>query len=136
MCLDVVYRGKQKREAIAKLARTFYVWKWLTLDKVRHETTFGVEIHEGQMVAPYRGPAYSTPTDRKRRLAHPLDGMRAYRSGWHAYIHRLDSGMTRCIVHKKHIQAIGLQSGRPCVVLSHITFPRKCGQRPRKRVKR
>ena len=59
MCLDVVYRGKQKKEALAKLPDEFPVAK-----------------------------------------------------------------------KKKHVVTIGEQSGRVVVVLSHITFPKKCGKKP------
>lgn len=31
MCLDVVYRGKQKKEALAKLPESGYYWKSVTL---------------------------------------------------------------------------------------------------------
>lgn len=140
MCLDVVYRGKQKREALAKLPDEFVVWKVVRqyADGNRKPLCFGQDcsLEAGEMAAPYRGGTGE-----------------GYRAGWHANLSRegvvafvLRTGWSRvsfpyeedgaigipiikCKAKKKHIVAIGEQCDRKVVVLSHITFPKKCGVR-------
>jgi len=135
MCLDVVYRGKREKEALSKLPEEFYVWKWLDfVSAVPCTSCSRDEVHAGEMKAPYLGDAYrlpprydkcSTYTERNK-----LSGPHAYKSGWHAYLRRNGVGVvnTRCLAKKKHIRAIGEQDGCVVVVLSHITFPKKCGK--------
>ena len=136
MCLDVVYRGKRKKEALAKLPDEFPVWKRLSYwcnnpDPVwRTWAEPSIRVYSGEMKAPYLGTAYGSPhSPEQRRLHSPIKGERAYPCGWHAYITRQDRSNTRCLAKKQHIRAIGEQDGEIVVVLSHITFPNKCGKR-------
>lgn len=125
MCLDVVYRGKQKREALAKLPDEFYVWKHLMEDDDGYWTSSDSKkdrVFAGQMKAPYLGPAYRTPV----RHGRPLTGQKAYKSGWHAWRQKGEDEI-RCRAFKRHIVSIGSQFEDTVVVLSHITFPKKCG---------
>jgi hypothetical protein len=129
MCLSRVYRGKEKREALAKLPDTFCVWKRLLSsgDGIYLCCLAGDRIHAGRMRASYLGMAYEIPNDRYSTRNEPMKGRDAYRCGWHAYRQNVTGGV-RCTAHKKDVRAIGVQTGRIVVVLSHITFPRKCGK--------
>ncbi len=130
MCLNRIFRGKEKREALAILPETFRVWKYLYHGEYDGWwTEFSRErVYAGQMKASYLGRARYGPS-----IGHALWGPKAYQSGWHAIVSSGHPGYrgdfnTRCLAHKRHIRAIGLQGGRLCVVLSHITFPKKCGK--------
>lgn len=137
MCLSVVYRGKQRRESLAKLPEKFYCWKYLSYHPLPGESlpfTTPVAIrhvHAGEMKADYLGPAYNYPYGDDVEI----QGKGAYKSGWHAYVAkcRPRDYNTKCWAEKKHIRAIGEQGGKLCVVLSHITFPAKCGKPEDKR---
>lgn len=132
MCLDRVFRGKEKREALAKLPNKFVVGKIVRFDvgDAFWTTEFSprTKIRAGRMRAPYLGLAYKYPV---RCSGERLRGKKAYRAGWHAYLRfKLNSGHTRCVAYKKDIRAIGVDKDQVVVVLSHITFPKKCGRAP------
>lgn len=131
MCLDVVYRGKDKKEALAKLPDEFPVWKvlWRTENGQWVTDTCRAFCRAGEQQADFLGMSKS---------AYPEDPR--YRCGWHAFLRRKGAvgwmdGVTgaghivRCMAKKKHIRTIGIQTGHVVVVLSHITFPKKCGVR-------
>lgn len=138
MCLSVVYKGKQKREAIAKLPEKFWVWKRAKFDgAVCRPTTFSHKCdayYSGRQKASYLGVARCV--DDPRRSA-------GYRAGWHCYRRRDDAAqwltlqdtMLRCQARRRDIIAIGKQNEGDkgvTIVLSHLTFPAKCGRRPKK----
>ena len=129
MCLTTVSRGKQKKEVLSKLPETFHVYKQVRCRaKEGYTTYFGIPIHAGEMKAPYLGMAYLCPGDKGKHGHKPLRGERKYRCGWHAYTDKAVDNDITCFAKKKHIRAIGMQDDVPCVVLSHITFPKKCGR--------
>jgi hypothetical protein len=134
MCLSRVFRGKEKREALAKLPDEFPVWKYLHNESLlglpSWFTEFSLErVFAGEMRASYLGKARTGPGRRSNAIRSKL---RAYMAGWHAYVKRPPSFWsrtnTRCVAKKKHIREIGMQDGCLVVVLSHITFPKKCGK--------
>ena len=138
MCLDVVYRGKQKKESLAKLPDEFPVWKMVRVDlngKYR-PLVFGtttIQLYCGEMVA--ASGRYPVPSYKLGWHANPSrSGTREFAraNGWSTAIpEQYDAQafqIIKCLAKKKHIVAIGSQDGHVVVVLSHITFPKKCGK--------
>jgi len=131
MCLTVIYRDKQRQEALAKLPEKFVVWKVAeTRNGQYYSLSYGSKDgpwRPGRRKAGYSGPA-------RVYLSRKLAG---YQSGWHAFRSHKEAAtcsgvVVRCLAEKKHILAIGQQwisSDNVTVVLSHLTFPTKCGKR-------
>lgn len=132
MCLSRVLRGDERQRVLRTLPKTFYVWKYLNHYPDGWFTAYSIDrVCAGQRKAPYLGPAKSGPCG-----SDVLKGKRAYRSGWHAIVSNGRPGNrgeynTRCVARKRHVREIGWQGDKLCVVLSHITFPRKCGAAPK-----
>jgi hypothetical protein len=134
MCLDVVYRGKQKKEALAKLPDEFPVWKVLKM--WLGELVTGdryTPVDSGELKAPYLGELDCGELD--------CEPNGSYLAGWHAFTdaesastYRMGSEeVVQCAAKKCHVREIGGQYVRSSalgqvVVLSHITFPKKCGK--------
>jgi len=132
MCLDRVFRGKEEREALAKLPEKFVTYK----------AVHAIDGHFRSL--------FVNKTTRfwlGRRLKAKRESIWAgkggtYVSGFHTWMVRakakeqVDRGFNRdvleCISHKKDVVAIGRQDRAVVVVLSHITFVVKCGEAPRK----
>ena len=128
MCLDVVYRGKQKREAIAKLPEKFPVWKVCTKRNGKYYPWVIGEYDEDYRLFAGRQKAKSDLPS----------------CGFHAFLTKetaerfATAPIIECVARRRDIRQIGHPNWLDSVgvVLSYCTFPKKCGQRPRKRGKR
>lgn len=102
MCLDTVYRGKQKRAALAKLPESGYYWK-----AVKQINTVFYPIYKQQGI-PYKTGMNTTKAK--------FDKYANYRTGYHLYRNRNDANTivygggrksVRCKISKNDIVAIG-----------------------------
>lgn len=108
MCLGTVYRGKKKREALASLPETMYVWKvvrvWIGEKKYRsqayHFPSFPFRAGWNKTRPRYLGEGYLVAYHSFRKKSAAL---------W--WIERSSGNvrLIRCKVLKKDIVAIGLQ---------------------------
>ena len=115
MCLDTVYRGKQKKEALAKLPDSGYYWK---------------------VVRPFDGKYYPLvkhlPNNNPFRLGWNRTKSRwvgiGYKTGFHLYKTKEGARgwagvIIRCKVEKRNIIAIGDQEGL-CIVTTRFWCPK------------
>jgi hypothetical protein len=124
MCLSVVYRGREKKEALAKLPERFYVWK--VMRKIRNG------FQAPHQYIRYHGGKLKFKTNMIHRF-----GSMAYRGGGHFWRNRkradrsaenLGGVLARCYAKKSDITSIGTQSGNTVIVLKKATFPKWVGE--------
>ena len=119
MCLEIVYRGKQKKEALAKLPESGYYWKSVRYDGVEYSP--GIRRHKPAFVAGwnetrgcYLGEGYN--------IAFHLYKNKREADWWTR--HDVNGRRTiRCKVNKKDIVAIGEQHGL-CIVTTRFWCPK------------
>ena len=112
MCLTTVYKGKQKRDALAKLPENGYYWKAVCYehDKYKPQEMVGCD-------------AYKIGWNKTKAIKYEYN---SYRIAFHIFRNKKDAEewrigynmftrkhikVVRCKVEKKNIVAIGLQSG-------------------------
>ena len=142
MCLARVYRGKERKEALAKLKDVITVWKVLLppdeemdyyYTDCRSWPVYAGEVKFKQNVInkdgsfawgpKYRGGGHFWLT---REAAIEWKEMDCYMSGnkdTEIYKH------VRCTVRKEDINAIGEQGGHVVVVVKKATFPKYVGEK-------
>ncbi len=138
MCLSVIYNGKKKKEALAKLPDVVTGWAVVRRKGNKYYPYWsGDSLHAG------KNKAQDIPCRRKR-----IEG---YPAGFHRLLHRkdvLDYGLyhpevtsiviATCKIHKKDITAIGISNGwlghkdYLCIVAKEITCPQYCGKAVKK----
>ncbi len=127
MCLSTVYRGKQKKDFLAKLPAVITVWKVAVTNGDAYWPEFYRWTH-----GDYCTGVNIFVTDR----ICADDGY--YKGGCHFFLSRStaerwkDYGQTRikCSVFKKDITAVGAQNDRAvCIVARKATFPKYCGDK-------
>lgn len=139
MCLSVIYKGKQEKEALAKLPDVMTGWATVRKEGGKYYPYFSdvysfAPLHAGINKAQF-APA------RKKRIS--------YQAGFHRLLRRKDAlnyglcspwnsatVVRACKVKKKDIIAIGtsesMNSEREnylCVVAKQITCPKYCGKK-------
>jgi hypothetical protein len=127
MCLSVVYRGKQKKEALAKLPDSFYVWK------VVCRANGGGFVTDCELKPLYGGEVefVANIINRKHRYKD-----QRYCGGGHFWMTRGaaelsqlgDEKIVRCRAKKKDVTSIGRQEGYRVIVLKKATFPKWVGK--------
>lgn len=124
MCLSVIYKGKQKAEALAKLPDVVTGYSMTMKYKERYYPVCQ------QMNTPFvagRNEAIQCQVE-------PIPN-RYYQAGFHRYLSRraarlwVGDRIMSCKIHKKDITAIGEQQGALCVVAKQITCPQYCGKK-------
>lgn len=110
MCLDIVYRGKQKKEALAKLPENGVYWKVCKEGKVNYLSEFSHGL-------PDRRASFSAGWN-KTEPFYPK-GSSGYKIAFHAFRCKRDAKLwagssfwlclVRCKVKKEDIVAIGQQ---------------------------
>lgn len=134
MCLSVIYKGEQKKKALAKLPDVVTGWAiTITIDKKCYPfysflNGGSTPLHAGI------NKAIHAP-ERKTRIE-------GYSVGFHRLLKRQDifrSGMAfcprpvmTCKIHKKDITAIGEYEHCLCIVAKEITCPKCCGKEVKK----
>jgi len=124
MCLDTVYRGKQKQEALAKLPESGYYWKVVDTKKDGYRPPFRKNNVND---TPYKSGWNKTYA--KSDFAGYLLGFHLFRSRRGATIFRRRLYTTtgriiiRCKVEKKDIINIGTQDGL-CIVTTRFWCPK------------
>lgn len=116
MCLNIIYEGKQKREALAKLPESGYYWKGV----FRESDGYYPPLMDLPFLAPYKAGWNTT----KRKY----EG-EGYALCFHLLKEKKDAmawGNTclRCIIKKKDIVAIGTQSGELTIVTKRFWIPK------------
>lgn len=129
MCLSIVYEGKQKREALAKLPKSGYYWKAVV-------SSVGARFYRGPFFGGYYKYGWNKTIPTKGRL------ISKYLLAYHAFRGKKDAllwigsrswmKLVRCKVERKDIGNIGTQStgslaGKPqvlCIVTKRIWMPK------------
>jgi hypothetical protein len=130
MCLSVVYRGKRKKEALAKLPESGYYWKAVLLNETNQYTPT-VYQHRCVFIA---GWNLTNP------VAADVDcGCTTYKAAFHLFrtkeaakkwvdnygwIYRSNIRYIRCKIEKKDIINIGEQDNELCVVTTRFWCPK------------
>lgn len=110
MCLSTIYRGKEKKNALAALPKSGYYWKRV----MRRKNDYYPSI----MILPGNRPFRIGWNKTKKKY----DGY-GYAICFHIYRNR-SSGRVRCIVKKKDIVAIGKQWGQLVIVTKRFWMPK------------
>lgn len=110
MCLGIVYTGKEKREALAKLPESGYYWK-----KVWKRAN---GYYPPVMILPGNRP-YKVGWN-NTKLKYDNEG---YALGFHLWRDKGVNGV-RCVIKKKDIVAIGRQWGNLCIVTKRFWMPK------------
>ena len=125
MCLDVVFRGQEKKDELAKLPDVVTVWKVVyKLDKRDYRTDcMFFPLHAGEVkfiqnvINTYN---YNYNLPKYRGGGHFfLSRSVAYSLRWDESIEKV----VKCRVKKEWINNIGLQSGAKIVVVKRAIFP-------------
>ena len=117
MCLDTVYRGKQKREALAKLPDSGYYWKCVYIADDSYEPIIMPGYFKNgwnKTKGCYNRTGY--------KLAFHLHRTKEAAESWRGF--RLSRKVVRCKVEKKDIIHIGKQSGGLCIVTTRFWCPK------------
>jgi hypothetical protein len=130
MCLETIFRGKEKKEMLAKLKDTIIVWKALKKpDKKRpfYQTDCRhVRVYAGEN-------KFKQPI-----ICHHRSG--TYRGGGHFWLTReaarnwcnnmpRKEAVVRCTIKKEWINSMGRQNKYVCVVVKKVVFPARVGRR-------
>lgn len=118
MCLSTVYRGKEKRKALAKLPESGYYWKYAGIRYGKYYPIFGKGDYESGW----------NKTKLRKLYMEYATGFHLYRNkkdaeNWrreHLYNYRV---IIRCKVEKKDIKTIGEQAGL-CIVTTRFWCPK------------
>jgi len=114
MCLAVVYRGKQKKDALAKLPESGYYWKKV----LKRFSSDG-----------YYPPVRNLPNDKPYKVGWNNTKLKYDNEGYALCFHiwrdkSKNFGRIRCIVKKKDIVAIGEQWGSLVIVTKRFWMPK------------
>jgi len=112
MCLGIIYRGKEKREALAKLPESGYYYKSV------------IERKDG-----YYPPIMILPGNRPYRVGWNNTKKRYDDAGYALCFHlyrkqKTNHNLIRCIIKKKDIVAIGTQFGELVIVTKRFWMPK------------
>ena len=121
MCLSTVYRGKEKKEALAKLPESGYYWKCVTSRGWGYiAPCYGTRYKSGwNYVEAKRGGQEEYP------VAFHLFRTKAGLIAWLRWVGRdKKDKIVRCKVEKKDIVAIGKQSSDLCIVTTRFWCPK------------
>lgn len=117
MCLDIIYQGKQKKEALAKLPESGYYWKTMSVGA------------NGR----YYPICFALPNQESYKTGWNKTSPKYIRQGYNVafHVHRTKEvakgwrgTVIRCIVKKEDIVAIGTQNGDICIVTKRIWIPK------------
>jgi hypothetical protein len=117
MCLAIIYRGKQKKEALAKLPKSGYYWKMV----LRRFNKDG-----------YYPSVKNLPNDKPFKAGWNTTKLKYNNEGYALCFHlwrekSVNSGGIRCVIKKKDIVAIGKQWGNLCIVTKRFWMPKPKG---------
>ncbi len=111
MCLGIIYRGKQKKEALAKLPESGYYYK---------------EV--GKRSDGYYPPVMILPGNKPYKVGWNITKLKyenlGYALGFHLWREKKYYLGIRCIIKKKDIVAIGKQWGSLCIVTKRFWIPK------------
>lgn len=112
MCLQRVYKGKEKKDALAKLPKSGYYWK----------KTFKKD-------SGYYPPIKILPGNRSYKVGWNNTKIKYDDAGYALCFHlwrkpRRNGGRVRCVIKKKDIVAIGIQSGALAIVTKRFWMPK------------
>lgn len=112
MCLGIIYRGKEKREALAKLPKSGYYWK-----KVWKKDSG------------YYPPIMILPGNKPFKIGWNTTKIKYNGEGYalcfHLYKDKIENdNQIRCIIKKKDIVAIGTQWGNLVIVTKRFWMPK------------
>ena len=120
MCLAVIYRGKQKKEALAKLPESGYYWKWV----LKRDSGYYPHI----MILPGNRPfaiGWNTTKIKYDDIGYALC--------FHLWRDKnKNEKRIRCIIKKRDIVAIGIQWGALVIVTKRFWIPKPKKQADRK----
>ncbi len=126
MCLSIVFRGKEKKAALAKLSDKITVWKILAKPYKLHPN-YRTELR-GVLVC-------AGEVKFKQNMIRP-GRPNNYRGGGHFWLKRnkrwgvnWDCKLVQCTIKKSDINTIGIQNGHPVVVVKKATFPKYIGKK-------
>ena len=115
MCLSIVYRGKQKKDALAALPKSGYYWK-----KVLIRYKDGSHYYPPVMILPGDRP-YKVGWN-NTKLKYDGEG---YALGFHLWRDKgANNNKIRCIIKKKDIVAIGKQWNALVIVTKRFWMPK------------
>ena len=122
MCLNIVYRRKQKKEALAKLPDMITCWKVVQKQGNQHGSRFVPEMYKRSslfltgwnVVEPYM--SYNSGY----RVAFHAFQTKKGAEDWKGYYKHI----VKCKTRKKDIVAIGEQRGHLCLVTKRIWIPK------------
>ncbi|KKM72808.1 hypothetical protein LCGC14_1416800 [marine sediment metagenome] len=127
MCLSTVFRGKKKKEALAKLKDTIIVWK--ILHAPRASRSYYVTEIKGVHV-------YAGKNKFRQNIIIKHFGRSNYRGGSHFWMKKnghwdilWGNKLVRCTIKKSDINAIGTQNGHFVVVVKKAIFPKYIGKK-------
>lgn len=120
MCLGYIYKGEEKKDALAKLPKMVKCWKVVIL-----------RLHDKQYSPPiYDNKHYVMGWNEVRPSSHHL----GYRVAFHAFLNKeeaenwanqgLDQKVIQSKTEKKDIVAIGLQGYKLAIVTKRIWIPK------------
>ena len=123
MCLDMIFRGKEKKEFLAKLPDEITVWK------VVYKCSNGSYVTDC-----LRLPLHSGEVKFKQNLIRQSHARR-YRGGGHFFKTRAAARqwelncdrVIKCTIKKEWINTIGMQDKRVVLVVSRAIFPEFIG---------
>jgi len=146
MCLHTILRGREKKEALAKLEDTITVWKTVNMP---YAHALIHEIPGGWTTGCRRWPIHAgvvTFIQNTIQAAKVVgthgpkiqEGPQKYRGGGHFWLTEAGAlawgtcytqQLVRCTVKKTDINTIGSLHGFPVVVVKKATFPQYLGNR-------
>ena len=117
MCLTIIYRGKQKKEALTKLPESGYYWKTV---KQRLDGNYAPICNNLPLMKPFKVGWNITKSKYIRA---------GYRIAFHLHRTKKDAmewkgEYIRCIIKKKDIVAIGKQWGNLVIVTKRFWMPK------------
>lgn len=121
MCLHTVFRGKAKKDELAKLPDTIDCWKVA----LKRGNQFG-----SKYISEYRNYIYTIGWNKTKPIFIRSFG---YKIGFHAFLtkkaaHHWSRGkyqsIVKCKIEKKDIVAVGKQLGHLCIVTKRIWIPK------------
>ena len=125
MCLDIIYKGNQKKEALAKLPKSGYYWKVVVLSDGKYYPPIFSEYgnyksgwNSTQPKSNYTGYLLAYHLFRNKKEA---DKMKRWVS-----VHGKEKKkiVTRCRVKRKDIINVGTQGKDLCIVTKRFWIPK------------
>jgi hypothetical protein len=136
MCLENVYRGKEKKKRLAKLKDVITVWK--VVIKAEDCSPWDYNGPAKYVTCDLYFPIYAGEVEFKR------PNICGYKGGGHFFLTKdgakywkilgrdLKERIVRCKINKADINSIGNRHGKEIVVVKKAAFPKYVGAKPKR----